>query len=127
MISALAVAMLLQLPSDVSANGWNYIGGSADGDLLSFTMRLPNRPNRLWLRWEFSASRPGPNGERSARQLAEYDCAEGRFRVLQSEGFGSANLTGRSIPNADNQSWVYVAPGTFNELQYKAVCEAPAQ
>ena len=126
MIAVLAAAALLvQLPSDVSANGWNYVGASGDGALLSFTMPFPARQNRLWIRWEFAASRLGPNGERSARQLVEYDCSEGRLRTLQSEGFSAPNLTGRPIPNTLDPNWVYVAPGTFNELHHTAVCGAP--
>ena len=120
-----AAAFLVQLPSDVSANGWNYVGASGDGELLSFTLPFPARQNMLWIRWEFSAARLGPNGEWSARQLVEYDCQEGRLRTLQSEGFSAPNLTGRPVPNALNPTWVYVAPGTFNEQHHKAVCAAP--
>lgn len=118
-----AASLLAQDPwTDVQIGDWNYVGTSPDGELVSLTRPFPTRRNRLWVRWEFSPSRLGPNGERSARQLVEFDCTEGRLRTLQSEGFRDANLSGATVRNALNPDWVYVAPGTFNEQHLTEVC-----
>lgn len=101
---------------------WEVQGSSSDKTLWLLTRPATGEGDRIWTRWEYPVLKPGPNGERSVRQLQDHDCQGGRVRVLQTTYFGEPNLRGRIIGEMAETSWVYVAPGTFDERTHALAC-----
>lgn len=66
---------------------------------------------------------PNEFGSRSSRGLYEFDCAQGKSRVLSLTVFTQNNLQGEAR-NVELEpiEWVYDAPGTVAEAQAQAAC-----
>lgn len=62
-------------------------------------------------------------GNRSTRVLSEYDCKEGRIRILQEEYFSGQMGSGERVGSFSGPSdWFYIAPGTRGGTLLKYVC-----
>lgn len=105
-------------PAYVIDDGWDLRGGSTGYETMFFT-RPGARPNMLWTRYEMKAP---VRGYRSSRSLAEYDCASGRYRIVQETAFPRPNLEGQGTSLTDGPDWQYPAPQTFAETAYNLVC-----
>lgn len=122
---ALALALTVQEAptatwAEVRPDGWTYLGQAADRDLLMFRRSALGAGVKAWLRFEYGQDQP--TGTRSARTLFEYDCSEGRLRVLQSSSFAEPNMAGQNLFNDSAGPWEYPAPGTFGEMHFAVAC-----
>jgi len=62
-------------------------------------------------------------GNRSTKVVAEYDCKEGRIRVLQEEYFSGQMGAGERLGgNTEPTDWFSIAPGTRGATLLKFVC-----
>jgi hypothetical protein len=80
---------------------------------------------RIWTRYEYFDPKPGAETViRSMRRLMEYDCDLGRSRILTSELYPGANLSGRpSTRQFPTAEWSFNSPGTLESRLADAVCE----
>lgn len=121
-IAALLISLLAQDPvwPGLEVGNWIYLWDSADGNTAMF-VRQPEA-NRIWVRYEYRQDQP----VRSERQLMEADCATGRIRTLQREGFALPNLMGGHA-STPGDAWRYPAPDTFGETVFDLVCNPPPE
>jgi hypothetical protein len=121
--------LLLQPAWAEWAQYWESEGGR---DIYFFdpaTLRKTANGRRVW----FMSSHDSPKTHlgitfRSSRELIEYDCAGERSRLLQQELFSGLRLEGESVysPTSDKPGpWSFIAPGTFSEARFTAVCRMP--
>ncbi len=63
------------------------------------------------------------DGAMSCRSLFEYDCSEGKTRIVSSSGYEKAMGKGRLI-NTDNElgDWLKVPPDTVGDSIRKVAC-----
>jgi hypothetical protein len=62
-------------------------------------------------------------GEMSWQGLMEYDCKEGRYRLLEFAEYSEPMLGGKKLKSSDYQSrWAAVPPDTVNADILKDVC-----
>jgi hypothetical protein len=119
--------------SNLQARGWTFLLESYDRSARGY-YRLPSQKPagalpRLWTRWEYSDPRTAPyRGYLSLSQLVEFDCAQRRERVLQTNTFSDHNLDGRTgLSSYDPGPWTYPAPHTANDSMQKVACAAPSR
>jgi hypothetical protein len=63
------------------------------------------------------------SGNRSTKVVEEYDCKEGRIRVLQEEYFSGQMGAGERLGgNTEPTDWFPIAPGTRGATLLKFVC-----
>lgn len=79
---------------------------------------------RVWTRYElFSPTVVGGTVVRSLRRLMEFDCEQGRSRILTVEVYPGANLTGRpTARQAPSAEWSFTSPNTIESSMADAVC-----
>jgi hypothetical protein len=66
-------------------------------------------------------------GNRSTKVIAEYDCKEGRIRVLQEEYFSGQMGAGERLGgNSEPSNWFSAVPGTRGATLLKFVCSRSA-
>ena len=66
-------------------------------------------------------------GNRSTKVIAEYDCKEGRIRVLQEEYFSGQMGAGERLGgNSEPSNWFSAVPGTRGATLLKYVCSRSA-
>jgi hypothetical protein len=116
--------------SKLEARGWTFLLESYDRSARGY-YRLPSQSPagalpRLWTRWEYSDPNTAPHrGFPSLSQLVEFDCAQGRERVLQTNTFSDHNLDGAmGMSTYDPGPWTYPAPRTANDVMQKIACAA---
>ena len=62
-------------------------------------------------------------GNRSTRVLSEYDCKEGRIRILQEDYFSGQMGEGKRLGGYEGPSaWIRIAPDTRGATLLKFVC-----
>lgn len=79
---------------------------------------------RLWVREEMFAPEQTEDGPyRSLMVLTEYDCTEGRYRMLAADAFPYNNLGGESWTYDEQAAeWAYARPATIAEYEIGVVC-----
>ncbi len=75
----------------------------------------------VWLLHDFEDRQKG--GEMSRQGLMEYDCKEGRYRILEFAEYSEPMLGGKKLKSSDYPSrWTAVPPDTVNADILKDVC-----
>ena len=78
---------------------------------------------RYWQRIEYKQADP-KTGITSTVTLAEFDCAQGRSRVLQSQTFKRRNLMEQNTAFTRVGQWEHPIPGTLGETYLQVACAA---
>lgn len=111
--------------------GWRYVSYLTDG--VNYLGPAPATPgpggvSRVWTRAEFFRPQSYPAGsppERSARQLLELDCAAGRWRIVEIDGFSRNNLSGEAVVNTDpTAAWNAFSPDAADGGALQRLCAA---
>ena len=85
------------------------------------TIRTDGNLRRVWGMQDLKT--PGSDGALSRRGLNEFNCKEGRFRVLAYSHHSGRMLTGETLLQGDSPSeWHHILPDTPNEVMFKFVC-----
>lgn len=79
---------------------------------------------RLWNMASFVAAKQMMGTSyRSAKTFEEYDCGNSKYRTLQRLAYSGKDGEGRVVySNTDSSDWVYVTPGTIDELLFRLAC-----
>jgi hypothetical protein len=113
--------------ADVVMSGvnWHIVSNEADGIRMLVSpdsIRLRNGNRVAWHMRALAA--PEFNGVLSDRILSEFDCREGRLRVLQYSGYSGPHGTGKVVRSLDpSPDWDYQAPGTVGDSTLRYVCD----
>ena len=85
------------------------------------TIQVNGNMRRVWELQELKER--DKNGEISRRALTEYDCKEGRVRLLSFSFHSGPMATGDTlVSNYDPIQWIYIAPASSFETRFKLVC-----
>lgn len=118
---ALAAAMMAATaPTAAIAADWVYLdsGGGRDFYIDRESIRtMPNGNKRAWL--EIVRHNPDKFGDTSSKSLTEFDCREGRYRLLQSTYFKGERVT---TTDAITSEWRYASPDSLAESLLNYVC-----
>ena len=85
---------------------------------------------RAWTMSNYASKMQTSDGRiyQSVRRLYEYDCADGKLRILQQDVFSGAMLSGDILPRLITPtSWMYPAPKSVGELELTGICNVPLQ
>jgi len=116
--------MLLVVCCSVFAE-WRILA-KTDGEIFYVdfdTIRSEGNIRRFWALKDFSVAKE--NGMLSSRAFEEFDCKEGRFRILDISAHsehGAAGKTIQSFSNIDGE-WTRIAPETVRYFVLKVVCK----
>lgn len=77
------------------------------------------RHNMIWSRTELAFKRDNIH---SSMSLNELDCANGKYRNLQTIQYSDTNLRGQSISHNTPTQWVYPGPSTLGESIFRRGC-----
>lgn len=80
---------------------------------------------RMWNMASFANMKKMTGGAyRSAKTLEEYDCGNSKYRTLQRLAYSGKEGEGQVVyNNTDSGDWVYVTPGTVDELLFRLACK----
>ena len=129
MRTALAAALsLIALAEDASAQSRSdpwliHIEANSASVMFADTSRIEQRPanvRRAWA-WRYYGA---DNVDHHSAILGDYDCAEHRFRGVQSTRY-SRNGQSATIPG--EADWSYVIPDTVVDHVWRFVCATDAQ
>ena len=132
MIAALALAAALAdaaWSDGVIASGWTVVGTSPT--VVAFERSAspaisPAGYRRRWVRYEYESQQvAGRLAEffLSSVALIEFDCANGRQRQVQGDGYYSRNLQGETvIDDTAVHAWEFPIPGTYGAIVQARVC-----
>lgn len=82
-----------------------------------------SKSKRVWERWEFKVPM-SMSGISSMLILREINCDESKIRFLETESFGSANLSGDvMVKLTDPGNWDYLKPNSWFNAMYELVCK----
>lgn len=82
-----------------------------------------SKTKRIWERWEFKVPM-SMSGISSILILREINCDESKIRILESESFGSANLSGDvMVKLIDPGNWDYLKPNSWFNATYELICK----
>lgn len=116
--------MLFAVAGNASAE-WEYFDYK-DGSTIYFDKSKFKRSGnyvKVWFLFNEDKSSP-ISGHSSVVSLFEYDCKEGRERVLQGAAHKGHMGQGAVVFSADvPEPWVYVAPNNFREPRLKLACK----
>lgn len=110
----------------VEARGWIKVVSSGDASVFykAPVIRTEGDQPRVWVRVERTTPDAAFPHFLSKASLLEYDCAGGKFRVLQSTLYTGNNQSGRAWIGA-RDPWTQFAPGTVGDAMRKVVCGDP--
>jgi hypothetical protein len=110
----------------IAPNGYAFGGYSDSAVALYSTQEIERTPQdhiRVWTRTELFE--PTSDGVRSMRVLQEFDCDQGRSRVLASELYPGANLLGdKQEEQAETPTWTFNSPGSLGSALANRLCSA---
>ena len=81
---------------------------------------MPNGYKRAWERNDYNT--PNEFGDTSSKIYHEYDCNQGRRRMLHSNFYKGEEVTTSSNPVGSNAEWIYNAPDSVADYFLKFVC-----
>lgn len=117
--------MLLAAASQ--AQDWQRIGETAKTtyyiDLAS--AKKIGDMRRVWSVSDDKVDIADKGNPKSARNLVELDCKDGRFRMLSITAYSGPMLRGERITSLSSDepgAWAYIPPGTIVEGIQKIVC-----
>ncbi len=118
---ALTAALIASLPTAALAEDWVFVAEALNGHKWyvdrDSIRTMPNGNKRAWERQVYA--KPLESRFTSSKILREYDCREGRFRLLQATVYKGEGVT-RWI--TDTMEWIYVPPGSPAEARHNYVC-----
>ena len=118
------VALLLLLASAPAAAEWVKYATNDLGTNLYFdpaTIRVDGNLRRVWGLQDLKQR--DSKGAMSRRGLEEYDCKDGRMRILSFSFHSEPMARGMIIASEDSPSkWVYIPPGAVYEHLLKHLC-----
>ncbi len=97
---------------------WDYVNSTPDGRdyYVNRKIKFAHNSHRVWIKITCSNDTNMPT---EALDLAEFDCVDGRCRVIQSvEYYRDGHTMGSDEPG----KWSYVVPETVFETIMKRVC-----
>ena len=114
--------LALAAASPASAE-WTHQGSTSDVNFyidLS-TIKKSAEVRRVWQLQNRNI--PSKSGTRSLRALSEYDCKEGKYRIIQIDTFSEAMAQGTPLSTDPTPGqWHFIAPGTPFADSLKLVC-----
>jgi hypothetical protein len=79
------------------------------------------KTKRVWERWELKTPMSGIS---SMLFLREIDCDESKIRFLETESYGSANLSGDvKVKLTTPGSWDYLRPNSWFNAMFELICK----
>jgi hypothetical protein len=107
----------------IAPAGYAFAGYNERGVALYSTEEIERTAQdhiRVWTRSEMFEP---TDGVRSMRMLEEYDCEQGRSRLLATELYPGANLLGEKEENlAEDAAWTFNSPGSLRSLVANQLC-----
>ena len=103
---------------------WIQVGETHDTVLFHAldTFRKEGNLRRVWELQDFKADVFG-DGVRSLRYQSEYDCQDGRLRVLYLQAFKSQMASGEALNVPFNgKDWVPIPANSIASISLKVVC-----
>lgn len=89
-------------------------------------IRVTGNMARIWTMVDFKNMQTMPSGTRyrSSKTLSEFDCKEGKIRMLQATAFSGKKGTGIAVfSGAAPEEWSYVTPGSVDALKQATACK----
>jgi hypothetical protein len=100
--------------------GWKPLYGTSQAAVFVRDMRTIYTGHRtMWVRTEFKQG--ATDGTLSWVEFNEYDCARGRFRVLQQHHFSGQNLSGANR-GPFIHDWANVIPQSISDDELREAC-----
>jgi hypothetical protein len=116
-------AWLLMLACAPAWAAWVLIEETSDKWLYidPATIRKTGQLRRVWTLVNFKEK--ASMGAHSARTLQQYNCKEGRYRLLKHESYSEWMAGGRMVATlVDPEKWESIAPGTVAQAVFRKVC-----
>jgi hypothetical protein len=126
----LLIALLLQGSGPVYAE-WELISGDDSAGLTVYadrkTIRRQENLVRMWQLYDYKAIQTvAGDSLLSIQRHNEYDCAQGRTRMLAYTWFSDNMGRGRVVyKTADEQQWAAVVPRSIDHALWKVACRKP--
>ncbi|MBI3527215.1 MAG: hypothetical protein HY067_04530 [Betaproteobacteria bacterium] len=120
--------MLLLVVSGGAAAEWVQVGGNESSTSYAdpATIRKTGDMVKMWNLLDFKTAQARPYGTPylSQKTQQEYDCKEGRARIIDllrySENMGTGEITSSE---SDSGKWEPVPPGTVSEALWELACD----
>jgi Surface-adhesin protein E len=118
----LLIALLGLMVSATARAEWVNLGTSptATWYIDSATIRKEAHLRKAWVLNDLKQR--ARDGDLSRRGLYEFDCKEGRVRILTMYAFSGKMATGQGLGYEKSDVWVDVAPGTANGMLLEYAC-----
>lgn len=110
---------------------WVAMPRATDGSLETFidleTVRQTGPMNIMRRVWQLSLLAPGAaNKALSVKSHVEYDCKDGRYRVLEvnyfTEAWGRGRQLESTVPSAVSSDWNVIDKDSLSALIFRRVC-----
>ena len=113
------------LAAPVLAADWVFITESASNKDKYYIDRqsirlMPNGYKRAWVRNDYN--KPSEFGDTSSKLYYEYDCNQGRRRILSASFYKGEEVTTSAKPVGSNAEWSYILPDSVSESLFEFVC-----
>jgi len=122
--AVLAALMAVALPAPALAADWVLVGENVSDDKYYIDRQsirlMPNGYKRAWIRSVYNT--PSKFGDTSAKVYHEYDCSQGRRRMLTSTYYKGEEVTGSGNTVGSNAEWQYSSPESIGEILFNFVC-----
>ena len=127
MLKKIYLLLVLTFASFLAHSDWVLVTGN---DTVSFyvetdSIKKQGNARRAWMIHDLPQR--DKFGDLSNRILREFDCKEGRIRMLQFETFeqhmGRGRPTGVLSGSDVDSSWSFISPGTLDDSVLKFVCK----
>ncbi len=121
---ALLLAAILGLSPLACAASWFKVGSTASVTLYMDRNSMQKIGENQWRAWEIQdLKEPDPDGVRSRRYLAEYDCEHKMYRLGRMASFAGPMLTGEKLFDVEDYGYWRTIPrrGLFG-LAYVIHC-----
>ncbi len=123
--AVLAALMAIALPAPALAAEWVFVGESVANKDRSYIDRqsirlMPNGYKRAWVRTDYNT--PNEFGDTSSKIYHEFDCNQGRRRMLHSNFYKGEEVTTSANPVGANAEWTYPSPDSLAEAWLEFAC-----
>ena len=110
----LVITLLLLIVSAPVRAEWVDLGTSPSATwyIDRATIRKETHLRKAWVLNDLKQR--APDGHLSRRGFYEFDCKDGRMRVLTMYSYSGQMAQGKGLKYENSDVWVHVAPGTAN-------------
>ena len=128
-MTRLFLIILLLLSSGVVYAEWVKVGDSDEAGKTIYvdpaTIRRDNNLVKMWQFYDYKTVQTvGGNRFLTAKEQWEFDCAEGRSRVVARKEFSGNMASGTMVfTNSQVGKWVPVMPGSMDQTVWEVACK----